>query len=110
MTKKSTLFSGGKVIDGKGSPSIDADVFITEDKIVSVGSDARKMASQEQDFAEIDVSGCTVLPGLIDSHCHISFDQPSTNDELFFHRRHGLATLVASVNAQKVLRAGVTGF
>jgi len=110
VTKKSTLFSGGKVIDGKGSPSIDADVFITEDKIVSVGSDARKMASQEHDFAEIDVSGCTVLPGLIDSHCHISFDQPSTNDELFFHRRHGLATLVASVNAQKVLRAGVTGF
>ena len=46
MTKKSTLFSGGKVIDGKGSPSIDADVFITEDKIVSVGSDARKKASQ----------------------------------------------------------------
>ena len=110
MTKKSTLFSGGKVIDGTGSPSIDADVFITEDKIVSVGSDARKMASQEHDFAEIDISGCTVLPGLIDSHCHISFDQPSTNDELFFHRRHGLATLVASVNAQKVLRSGVTGF
>ena len=35
------------------------------------------------DFAEIDISGCTVLPELIDSHCHISFDQPSTNDELF---------------------------
>ena len=55
-------------------------------------------------------SGCRVLPGMIDSHCHISFDHPNSNDELFFHRRYGLAALVAGVNAQKVLRAGFTSF
>ena len=44
------------------------------------------------------------MPGMIDSHCHISFDHPNSNDELFFHRRYGLAALVAGVNAQKVLR------
>ncbi len=109
MLNAGTLLSGGKVVDGKGAPSFFADLLIQEDKIVSVGQDVRQ-ACTDLDLVEIDISGCTVLPGLVDSHCHISFDHPSTNDELFFHRRHGLATLVASVNAQKVLRAGVTGF
>jgi len=59
---------------------------------------------------ELDATGCRVMPGMIDSHCHISFDQPNSNDELFFHRRYGLAALVAGVNAQKVLRAGFTSF
>ena len=49
------------------------------------------------------------MPGLIDGHCHISFDEPNSNDELFFHRRHGLAAIVAAQNARKVLQAGVTG-
>jgi imidazolonepropionase-like amidohydrolase len=47
---------------------------------------------------------------MIDAHCHITFDEPSSNDELFFHRRHGLAAIVAAVNARKVLRAGFTSF
>ena len=52
----------------------------------------------------------TVMPGLIDAHCHISFDEPSSNDELFHHRREGLAAIIAAVNARKLLCAGVTGF
>jgi len=59
----------------------------------------------------IDAAGCTVMPGLIDTHCHISFDEPSSNDELFFHRnREGLAAIIAAANVVKLLRAGVTGF
>ncbi|NJN50715.1 MAG: amidohydrolase family protein [Gammaproteobacteria bacterium] len=50
------------------------------------------------------------MPGLIEAHCHITFDEPSSNDELFFHRREGLAAIVAARNAQKLLRAGVTAF
>ena len=52
----------------------------------------------------------TVMPGLIDAHCHISFDEPSSNDELFFHRREGLAAIIAAANVRKLLAAGVTGF
>jgi imidazolonepropionase-like amidohydrolase len=51
------------------------------------------------------------MPGLIDAHCHITFDEPSSNDELFFHRdREGLAAIIAAANVRKLLRAGVTGF
>ena len=45
------------------------------------------------------------MPGLIDAHCHITFDEPSSNDELFFHRREGLAALVAAFNVKKLLLA-----
>ncbi|NJN37440.1 MAG: hypothetical protein HC794_10865 [Nitrospiraceae bacterium] len=60
-------------------------------------------------MVESDARGLTVMPGLIDGHCHISFDEPNSNDELFFHRRHGLSAIVAAQNARKVLQSGVTG-
>jgi imidazolonepropionase-like amidohydrolase len=50
------------------------------------------------------------MPGLIDAHCHITFGEPASNDELFFHRDPSTAALVAAFDVQKLLRAGVTGF
>jgi imidazolonepropionase-like amidohydrolase len=50
------------------------------------------------------------MPGLIDAHCHITYGEPASNDELFFHRDHSTAALVAAFNVQKLLLAGVTGF
>ena len=49
------------------------------------------------------------MPGLIDTHCHLSFDDAGSNSEIFFQRRNALSALVASYNARKLLRAGVTG-
>ena len=50
------------------------------------------------------------MPGLIDAHCHITFGEPASNDELFFHRPQSTAMLLAAFNVPKLLRAGVTGF
>src|SRR5210317_1719390 len=110
MSQTQTLISGGTLIDGTGAEPFSADVLIKGNRIVAVGPDARASCDPEIPLSEIDASGCRVMPGMIDSHCHISFDQPNSNDELFFHRRYGLAALVAGVNAQKVLRAGFTSF
>ncbi len=110
-SKTATLIKNGTLIDGTGAQPVLADVYIEGERITAVGTDARLRASQAgEGLSVIDASGCTVMPGMIDSHCHISFDQPSSNDELFFHRRYGLATLVAAANARKVLRAGFTSF
>ncbi|MSR13957.1 MAG: hypothetical protein EXR86_05200 [Gammaproteobacteria bacterium] len=102
------IVHGGKVLDGLGAPALAADVVITGDRITEV----RAGAADQYDAAirRIDATGLTVMPGLIDAHCHISFDEPNSNDELFFHRREGLAAIIAAVNVQKVLAAGVTGF
>ena len=110
MSDTYTLIKNGMVIDGTGSEPTQCDVLVHGPRIVYVGTDAAAHLPADAAHSEIDASGCRVLPGLIDSHCHISFDQPNSNDELFFHRRYGLAALVAGVNAQKVLRAGFTSF
>ena len=110
MSQPHILIKNGLIIDGAGNDPFAGDVLVHDKRIVAVGQEARASCPDGVVVEEIDASGCRVLPGMIDSHCHISFDQPNSNDELFFHRRYGLAALVAGVNAQKVLRAGFTSF
>ncbi len=103
------LIQGGAVIDGTGAAPETQSVFIDQERIAGLGTKADELATQHNDIRVIDASGKTVMPGLIDAHCHITFDEPSSNDELFFHRREGMSALVAAHNIKKVLRAGVTG-
>jgi imidazolonepropionase-like amidohydrolase len=103
------LLAGGTVVDGTGAPPRPAtDVLVEPDRIVAVGADATAQAGP--DTATVDVGGCTVMPGLIDAHCHVTFGEPASNDELFFHRPQSTAMLLAAFNVPKLLRAGVTGF
>jgi imidazolonepropionase-like amidohydrolase len=106
------LIAGGTVISGAGdAPSASTDVFIQGDAIIAVGAGARDLASAAGPTVElIDATGLTVMPGLIDAHCHITFGEPASNDELFFHREQSTAALLAAFNVQKLLLAGVTGF
>lgn len=104
-----TLFiHGGTVIDGLGNPPQRADVLLAGERILAVGAEAG--AGLAPAVPRLDATGLTVMPGLIDAHCHISFDEPNSNDELFFHRREGLAAIIAAANVSKLLAAGVTGF
>ena len=106
------LIAGGSVISGTGAlPTAPTDVFLEGDLIVALGADARARATEAGPAIErIDAAGLTVMPGLIDAHCHITFGEPASNDELFFHRDQSTAALVAAFNVQKLLLAGVTGF
>ncbi len=103
------LIVEGQVIDGTGAAPRRENVLIEGERILATGVEADAMARQRPHLRRLDVRGATVMPGLIDGHCHISFDEPSSNDELFFHRRHGLAAIVAGRNARTVLQSGVTG-
>lgn len=103
------LLRGGAVVDGTGAPTRPAtDVLLEPDRILAIGSGAAELA--RPDASIVDVSGMTVMPGLIDAHCHITFGEPASNDELFFHREQSTAMLLAAYNVRKLLRAGVTGF
>jgi imidazolonepropionase-like amidohydrolase len=103
------LIANGRVIDGAGIAPRVVSVLVEGERIAAVGAQADDAARRPEEVRRIDARGLTVMPGLIDGHCHISFDEPNCNDELFFHRRHGLAAIVAAQNARKVLQAGVTG-
>jgi len=102
-----TIIENGLVFDSTGTPAqVRAIAF--SDHILAHGDAALALAQENPSALQIDATGMTVMPGLVDAHCHISFDEPFSNDELFFHRREGLSAIVAAYNVQKVLRAGVT--
>lgn len=84
------VFAGGRVFDGSGSPAVPADVVVRGDRIESVGAGTGLAA----DDRVVDCRGATVLPGLVESHCHLTFPSavghldPSFNppvDVSFFH-------------------------
>src|SRR4249919_2277587 len=99
----SYLFENGTIVDGTGAAVRPGAVLVEGEKIVAVGEEAARRATG--DVTRIDARGMTVMPGLIDAHCHLSFDDAQSNAEIFHHRRNALSALVAAYNARKVLRA-----
>ena len=72
-----TVLRGGRVFDGTGAPARAATVVLERNRI------ARIVAPNVQDWPRdarvIDVTGKTVLPGLIDLHTHLSYIEPPTS-------------------------------
>ena len=99
----------GALIDGTGAAPIPAtDVVLTDDSILAVGPTGT-LADRVPDGATVvDATGAAIMPGLIDAHCHVTFDDVQSNDELFFHRPAATAAMLTLFNLPKLLRAGVT--
>jgi imidazolonepropionase-like amidohydrolase len=107
--KPALLIEHGVVIDGTGRAPFAASVLVENGRIAAIGSEADARAAHQRGVDRLDVAGMTLMPGLIDTHCHLAFDDAASNSEIFFQRRNALSALVASYNARKLLRAGVTG-
>jgi len=69
------LLKNGTVHTLEGAP-FTGDVLIDAGKIASVGTDLQ--ASEAEIY---DVSGCHVIPGIIDAHCHIGMWEDGMGDE-----------------------------
>jgi imidazolonepropionase-like amidohydrolase len=65
------LFTGGLVFDGAGGPAVPADVVILGNRIDSVRPGGGTVV--EADDQVIDCAGATVMPGLVESHSHLTF-------------------------------------
>jgi len=111
MTEHWLRIEGGAVIDGSGSaPMASTDVIVKGNRIVAVGEHRLSGVAipPPEGLETVDASGLTVMPGLIDSHCHMSYGAGQTQEEIDMYTSHELKTLLAALNAEKVLRAGVT--
>lgn len=107
------LIEGGTVLDATGAaPMEGASVLVEGDRIAKVGPAAAVVAEAEArgGYRRIDAAGHTVMPGLIDAHCHISYGDILSFEELDLYASVEYRTLRAANNARKVLRAGVTAF
>src|SRR3954466_15828080 len=62
---QATLLQGGRVVSADGE--YDADVLIVGERIAAVGA-----VEAPAGATVVDVSGCLLLPGLIDNHTHLS--------------------------------------
>lgn len=117
-----TVFTGGRVFDGTGEPSFPGEVVIADDRIVEVRRGHHPDLNgdgTDGDGDVIDVTGHTVMPGLIESHAHLTFPSavghidPSFNPPLdvsFFRGVEGFESELARAerNAKILLDAGFT--
>ncbi len=111
-----TIFTGGLVLDGDGAPPTPGEVIVDGRRIADVRTGwARR---HEADHV-VDASGCTVMPGMVESHAHLTFPSAighidrSFNpplDVTFFQQEHSLEVELgrAARNARILLDAGFT--
>jgi imidazolonepropionase-like amidohydrolase len=65
------VLQGGTVIDGTGSPPFAATIAVSDGRIAGVHADPAGPPAPSPDARLVDVSGLTLLPGLIDAHTHL---------------------------------------
>ena len=105
-----TLIENATVIDGTGAaPQERTSVMLKDNRIVAVGAGAtRSSVIDGGAISVIDASGKTLMPGLIDAHCHVTHGDTRTQEEQDLYTSVESRTLRAAWNIKKMLRAGVT--
>jgi imidazolonepropionase-like amidohydrolase len=110
-TPTRSLVHAGRLVDGLAdTPRADQGILIEGDRIVAVGSYA-DVAARAGTADRIDLSGMTVLPGLIDSHTHVLLQGDITNadyDAQLLKESIPYRTIRATVAARTALLNGFT--
>ena len=74
---RATVYEGARLIDGNGGPAIENSAFVVADgKFTQVGRKSDLQAPA--DVAHVDLTGKTVMPGLIDAHVHLGYRKGTT--------------------------------
>lgn len=105
------LFDNGTVLDCTGaSPKKDHSVFTDGNRIRKVGpaSEVRAFAEEQGAYRSVDARGMTIMPGIVDSHCHPSYNEVTSVEALDMYGSAEYRTLKAALAIRKILRAGVT--
>jgi imidazolonepropionase-like amidohydrolase len=75
------LFRNVQVWDGSSDERFPGEVLVTGNRIAKVARGEGQIAA-EQAGETIDGSGLTLMPGLVEGHCHLSFCNPMRNQDL----------------------------
>jgi imidazolonepropionase-like amidohydrolase len=99
-----TLIAGATILDGSGTAPFPGDVLVEGQRIIAV---QRGGGLPRGDARVVEGTGCTLMPGLVEPHGHVSYPDAATNAD--FTRlppeEHVLVTLR---NAKTMLDCGYT--
>jgi imidazolonepropionase-like amidohydrolase len=102
-----TVLKGGRLIDGSGAGPVAASAIVLRDgRIAAVTSGAG--GDWPGDAEVIDVSGMTVLPGLIDCHDHLAMHGYDLARRWGLDEPHSTRTLRTARVLEQTLAAGYT--
>ena len=99
LLRNGKIFNGKKMLDGVQS------VLIENGKISQIGNDDIFAGFTGQSH---DMSGKTILPGLVDCHVHLCYTASGDPRADEAKMGHSQLTLTALTNAQATLKGGVT--
>jgi len=103
-----TLISADRLIDGTGrEPLARGAVAMQGDRIVAVGEIA-DLTTRFPGATRVDYPGATLMPGMVDSHVHVTFSASAVPFEDIQNDGDVTIGLRGAVNARDALLAGVT--
>jgi len=100
-----TVFTNVQILDGSGDDPYAGEVLVEGNRIKRIASGGGQ--TDREGARVIDGDGATLMPGLIESHLHVTFCDTDTLEGLGFipPEEH---TLIAMKNARKMLDQGFT--
>ena len=98
-----------RLIDGTGAPArAGAALVIEGDTLVHVGPLATADEPNGPEVETIDLGGRTVIPGLVEAHIHLSYNNVKAIADLDLNCPPEYSTLKAARNAELALNCGYT--
>ena len=102
QAQSTTVIRTARVLDGRGQVLVDRDLVVRGGHIVEITD-----AGQARGDDIHDLTGLTVLPGLIDTHVHVGWHF-AEDGRLARGTELADRVMYAAENAHRMLRAGVT--
>jgi len=101
---RSLVLRGGRIFDGTGAAAHEGTLVIERNKISKILPPAS--ADWPKTAEVVDVTGKTILPGLIDLHTHLTY--PSTEGDVLKAPSESDATLRAAEKLRYFVESGIT--
>src|SRR5438552_2940933 len=74
------IFRSAQIWDGTGASPFTGDVVVQDQRITAVSPQKDRFRDDTAD--EIDATGLTLMPGLVEGHAHLSFGGAARNTDL----------------------------